>query len=369
MIDNDKKIMLLQLKKQRKALHIKLRGELYQKSNRGFKRAQAELIRQIKDSANKFNWNMIPRARIAVKIQFFPSNDSQAPAIQNLVKTYLDMLNGIAFKDDRQISYLSAYCYRNDRSAENTHSKDGDVYIKVEKFADLLERYKLYHELKGELNSEYELEYRHNFRRDYDDAGDEVSLGDIAEKLNIEPAKVAELKRYDKIEKQLNRLSLLDDGDWPGVLKNPYLHALCGDLEEHFPFCFHIDGIMFSDQKKQSETAILKKFKTYSSKFSQGKILSPIELDIQVRTRNRLLTKDLDNIVKNILPILQKHVLSDKSFIYGYRIYLVDNPCTNSDLKGLRIKIAPPFSISDYESMIDEIIEKGEEWLEQSINL
>jgi Holliday junction resolvase RusA-like endonuclease len=222
---------------------------------------------------------------------------------------------------------------------------------------------------KGEIKNDYELRYRHNFRRDCDDAGDTVSLGDIAEKLNIEPAKVTELKRYDKIKKQLNRLSVLDDTDWPGVLKNLYVHVLCGDLEGHFPFNFHISGVVSSVQKKHSETDIQKKFETYSNKFSQGKILSPIELDIQVRTKNKRPTKDLDNIVKNISPFLQRHVLSDESYIYGYRIYIVDNPHKHSNLEGLRIKLVPPFSINDYESMIEEVIEEGQKWLERTVSL
>jgi Holliday junction resolvase RusA-like endonuclease len=144
MYDNDKKIMLLQMRQVKKALHIELRGRLYKTGNRGFRRAQVELIRQIRDDANRLNWSMVPRARIAVKIQFFPSKNSQVPEIQNLVKTYLDLLKGVVFKDDRQISYLSAYCFRSGKHAKNTHSKKGHVYIRVEKFADLLETYKLY---------------------------------------------------------------------------------------------------------------------------------------------------------------------------------------------------------------------------------
>jgi Holliday junction resolvase RusA-like endonuclease len=305
----------------------------------------------------------MPKARIAVKIEFFPDKNVQVPAVQNLVKTYLDLLKGIAFKDDRQIWYLSAYCYRNNKRAKNSHSKKGHVYIKVERFSDLLEKYNMYFELKDEIDYDYKSCYRHNFRRDCGD------WGIIAEKLKLEPAKVAELKQYDKIEKQLKCLSVLDNSDWPGVLKNPYLHVLCGDLEKYFPFNFHISGVLSSNQKKHSEAAILNKFTAYSNKVSGGKILSPVELDVQVRTKNNRLIKDLDNIIKNIAPFLQKHVLSDESCIYGYRIYVVNNPNTNGKLEGLRIKLVPPFSISDYETMIEEVIEEGKNWLEQFVSL
>jgi Holliday junction resolvase RusA-like endonuclease len=133
----NEKILLIQLRRLRPVFYTELRGRVFKKGNRGVSRAIKQLQNQIKRDVKTFSWNILPRARVSVHISLFPSSIKVA-GIQDLVKFYLDLLKGTIFKDDRQVHYLSAACYR-----AGTEKGEGKVFIKVERFCDLINRYEI----------------------------------------------------------------------------------------------------------------------------------------------------------------------------------------------------------------------------------
>src|SRR5688572_5973739 len=97
------RIQLLRLKKYRPVFYLKLDGPLMQKRRRGSGALAGDIKEKVTQSLEHFRWSSVPRASLAVSFQFWTSA-IQPPAIQNLVKFYLDELREDVFCDDRQVA-------------------------------------------------------------------------------------------------------------------------------------------------------------------------------------------------------------------------------------------------------------------------
>ena len=357
-MDNEK-ILLLQLNRFRPVFHTKLNGRAYRKGNRGAKQAIIKFQEQIRSDAKEFFWDILPRARVGVHISLFPSSVKVA-GIHNLVKFYLDLLKGIIFKDDRQVHYLSADCYRS-----GTEKEEGEVYIKVERFCDLISRYEIFHELKHHIDDDFDYSREEDF--DIDNDFDEKAL----RKLGVGENSILKIQRYLKSDKQLSCLwgNKINDFDWPGALKNTMLNEAYLQWDNLNPFVFFIKNLpLLHGQGSNYLERMRKEIENFSSKLPKfGKVISPIDLDVQVRINNRRLCKDLDNIMMDITPIFDELVLSKESHIQGYRIYVTNDQNSGYQSADLRIKILPPYCIDEFENYMEEILEKGEEYLENKI--
>lgn len=139
--DNSARILLLRLRRHRPVLYVHLKGHVGQKYIRGADEMSENARRQILLAIDQFGWKCVPRARVALSISFFPESRTP-PAIQNLSKFYIDLLKGLAFKDDRQIHYLAAYCAR--PTSGSSSNVDSSVFIKVERMCDWMDLYKGY---------------------------------------------------------------------------------------------------------------------------------------------------------------------------------------------------------------------------------
>src|SRR5882762_2591232 len=124
---SDLKIKLLQLRKlQLQSSFITcIEGEFTQKFTRHAERVSQQVIANVRRDLASSNWELVPRGRVAVKMSFF-AKDSHVPLVHNLVKYYMDLLNGVFFADDRQVHYLEAYCYQGDGS-------ESKLYLEVER--------------------------------------------------------------------------------------------------------------------------------------------------------------------------------------------------------------------------------------------
>lgn len=98
-----------------------------------------------------------------------------------------------------------------------------------------------------------------------------------------------------------------------------------------------------------------------------GKIIDPVEMDIQVRTRQNSLHKDLDNIFTDIASRFADSILQNTSYIKSYRIYVTPVNNISKAIPLLRIKILPDYNINDFETHIKNYIEKGIEHLEKTV--
>jgi hypothetical protein len=148
--EKQKRINALRLRK----LQVKfpfmaeIRGNLIQKYSRRSKQVGDQIIEVLKADVANSKWKFVPRARLAVKMTFF-GDRRNAPSLHNLVKYYMDLLNGVVFKDDRQVAYLEAFCYQTDEKADESR-----VYIQVERFSDYQERLKCYFEYTNKYDTD-----------------------------------------------------------------------------------------------------------------------------------------------------------------------------------------------------------------------
>jgi hypothetical protein len=109
-------------------------------------------------------------------------------------------------------------------------------------------------------------------------------------------------------------------------------------------------------------------FENFISKLLRfGRVLSPVELDVQLRITNRRLCKDLDNIMMDIAPLFSELILSEDSYIQGYRIYVMTDPSAVYRSADLRIKILPPHCICDFENYMEQVLDKGRGYLENHL--
>jgi hypothetical protein len=93
----------------------------------------------------------------------------------------------------------------------------------------------------------------------------------------------------------------------------------------------------------------------------------PMDVDVCVSSRTLAAQKDLDNIMRDIAPILADEFFQPGSFLNGYRIYVSDVMDQSSMANKLQLKFLPMGAIRDFDQMISGIVEQGEEWLADRI--
>lgn len=355
------KLLLLRLRRSNRtsyteAFFTELRARFFKKGRRGSEQTTDELRDLIRKDVAKFHWKLLPRARIAVHISFFPGSIN-IPELHNMIKFYLDLLKGILFTDDRQIRYLSAFCIKTQGKSHRDIEHDR-VFIKIEKFANLINRYKLFQELEHEVNAEtsYPPYPKDRFDQTFDSK--------ILTKLGISDETISALAKYLENDKQLWLLkhSSIYTADAPG--KRNFLIDVYKQWDNINPFVLTIERLPLHGEKQNYIKNIKAEFEKFSTITLGGKKLtSPIELDVQVRTKNKRLNKDLDNIIIDITKC-RELFLSKELYIQGYRVYTVGISNIPNNIDELRIKILPAHRISDFEEYMQQILKNGEQYLE-----
>lgn len=373
------KIMLLQLRKQRSLLHISLKGSLGGKRQRGAKELAEDLRAQIASSVTQFAWKHVPRARMAVTMTFFP-HGNQSPALHNLVKFYLDELRSLVFKDDRQVSYLTAESWQPVRGSEKHSSRESSVHIEVERLTDYKSKFDLYFSLlRNDSFREY-LKYSHrSFRYDYrklldddDDDDDEFDSWYLPDSILLPPESREIIRRPNTEQYQRKMLSVngIDSLDRPGlprwIKRRPDVMKELRGFEHLSVDLGHLPLRGETGQYKQRIRESLQRLRGQRKGFYP--VLVPIELDVQVFSPMPQLSKDLDNIMRDIVPIVKEELLHSDVHIHGYRIYVADTDVREHKSDLLRLKLLPVNAISDFEKKMNKVFEIGKEWLEDEID-
>jgi hypothetical protein len=332
---SDLRIKLLQLHKLKlKSSFITcIEGDFTQKFTRRAEQVSQQVISNVRRDLAASNWKLVPRGRVAVKMSFF-AKDSQVPFVHNLVKYYMDLLNGLFFADDRQVHYLETYCYKTDRGKSN-------LFLEVERLTTYKQKIRHYFEFKDELGC---------------DDGSDRNL-DLSDGL---------LRVLNKAQRQsavleLNRIEAFDQpGDYSQYFADfirsyqaghPYIIDL-GDLPQKSGES-KVYRLRISDTLK----AVSKRSKVFNP------IVVPVELDVQVTPRAFKLGKDLDNIMIDICRPFAEELLGDGGYLNAFRIYVTDKlPIDVAG--GIRIKLLPFGAVHDFRSSVDEVLRKAEEYLE-----
>jgi hypothetical protein len=96
-------------------------------------------------------------------------------------------------------------------------------------------------------------------------------------------------------------------------------------------------------------------------------LLLPVELDVQVFSHAPKLSKDLDNIMRDVAPVVKEELLHPDSYVHGYRIYVADTDASEHKSDFLRLKLLPANAVSHFEDRMRKTFEVAGEWLEEEI--
>ena len=370
--------MLLQLRKHRSLLHISLEGDLGGKRQRGAKQLAEELRTQVASSINQFGWKHVPRARMAVTMTFFPRGN-QSPALHNLVKFYLDELRSLVFKDDRQVSYLAAESWQPVRGSEKHGGRESRVHIEVERLADYKSKFDLYFSLLRNDNFREYLRYSHNsFRYDYrklldddDNDDDEFDSWYLPDSILLSSESREVIRRLNTEQYQMRMLSVngIDSLDRPGlprwIKRHPDVMKELRGFEHLSVDLGHLPLRGETSQYKQRIRESLQRLRGQRKDFYP--VLVPIELDVQVFSHMPQLSKDLDNIMRDVAPVVKEELLHSDAHIHGYRIYVADTNVWENKSDLLRLKILPVNAVSNFENKMNKVFEVAKEWLEDEV--
>ena len=364
-----KKIILLQLRKFRSRFICIINSDLLQKGSSGCAENVEYLKQQIQESIRKTGWNFVPRAKLVVNVDF-SANNANVPRLPKLVKYLLDVLCGIIYRDDRQIEFLSACCFRPTESDSNSSHKDS-IFIKVERLIDFKQKFRLYLSLKDEVKDELEYSYQSLGFFDGSDSNIKKLWPDeeTARFLNLPKDAVEALHKQARMENQQRLLAInrIDDFDWSDGLKSPFYKIYSGWWEFN-PLIFEMNGLPTSGGKNKYRSRLKNKLAKLNEKFpSFGKIVAPLELDVQFRPKGNKLDKDLDNIMLDLSSTFQEALLEEGSYLHGYRIYITKSGHLVGKAGTLRFKLLPLFAISDFDNLMQKTLELGAQWLEDNI--
>ncbi|MGD9109706.1 MAG: hypothetical protein PVG93_02085, partial [Phycisphaerales bacterium] len=138
-------------------------------------------------------------------------------------------------------------------------------------------------------------------------------------------------------------------------------------IDHHNPFVFRIEGFPTKGGEAKYKNRLRAKLKELNKRYpSFGKIIAPLELDIQVSPKNGILEKDLDNIILHVTNAFSDELLESESYLRGYRIYMVKEP-TISSINSLRFKLLPMYEINKFQEQINQVLNTGIKWLEDNI--
>jgi len=369
MFENEKKILLLQLRKHRKKFLSILKSDLLKKGSSNAGTASSKINTQIQKDMKKIGWDYVPRAKLAASLRFH-SNSPNIPELPKLVKYLLDILCTTICHDDNQIRYLEACCYR--PSGKKEKANDDSIFIEVERLTDYKQKFLLFTKLMQIDEYREFIEYNHH--SDFFDGEDDKRIEDLwpdaetATLLNLSSDTVKQWHRITIQKNQQNLLSInkLDSCDWPEGPRD-FMYPIKENWNDLNPFVFRIEGFPTKKGKSKYKIRLRDKLKELNDKFpSFGKIIAPLELDIQVSPKNNRLKKDLDNIILEIDDVFRDELLATDSYLHGYRIYRVKEPFIPS-MDSLRFKLLPVYEINKFQDKIDATLSSGIEWLEDRI--
>lgn len=351
--DAYKRVLLLQVRRFRPVLYISLDGPLGQKNRTRTQDLVEDLKSQITKSLSDFRWSSVPRAKMAVSMTFFASK-RQPPAIQNLVKFYLDELQSHAFRDDRQVACIEAEMWRHTSGEAEASDR---VYIKVERLADYKRRFDAAFALEWELGLQPDQDF------DPDNELDPDAFVGLFSPEQIEALRVMTSGRRQHVLLGLNRI---EAEDRPGLRRKGVIGATTPHvLDLPRPFVINVGNLPQVGGTKAYKQQIRSNLIAFKERYPRLRALSrPVVLDVAVSARGPHVNKDLDNIMRDIAPIFAEEFLVAPAYLHGYRAYVQDSLRDDLPSDSIRIKILTEDALSEYRRHQDAILEKAREEIE-----
>lgn len=369
---NESKVMLLQLRKPRRRFLSILNSKLLQKSSSDADKYTKQLKTQIRRDMKKMGWSFVPRAKLATTIQFHTDNPN-IPHLPKLVKYLLDILCAEIYADDMQIEYLTACCYRPSNQVNNVQNSKDLIFIEVERLTDFKQKFLLFTKLIHKTEFRDYMKYHHHsfLFRDEDSYDIEKLWPDeeTASLLNLPSETVQEWHQMIRMQNQQKLLSInkLNTCDWPEGPKE-FSYQLQQNWSDLNPFIFSMEGLPTKGGKAKYKHRLRAKLRELNKEFPFfGKIIAPLELDVQISPQNGVLKKDLDNIMLDISNVFSEELLENGSYLHGYRIYIVKNQKNIPAVTSVRFKLLPFYEINNFNRLIDDVLNLGIKWLKENI--
>lgn len=369
--------MLLQLRKRRPHLHISIEGRLGGKRQRRAQGLAEELRSKVADSIAQSGWKHMPRARMAVTMTFFPGG-GHVPALHNLVKFYLDELRSLVFDDDRQVSYLAAESWQPIKGVKTVSDKESSIVIEVERLANYKNKFDLYFSLSRDDGFRDYLRhdrrgFRHDHRKLFDDDDDDREFDSwyIRDSLLLSSKTREEILRLNEenFQRRLLAVNGVDSLDRPGLPRwAKRLPERITELRRFEHLSIELGNLPLRGETAQYKQRIhesLQSLKAQRHEFYP--LLVPVELDVQVFSHSPKLSKDLDNIMRDVAPVVKEELLHADVYVHGYRIYVADTDVSEHKSDFLRLKLLPANAISAFEDRMRKTFEVAKEWLEEEI--
>src|SRR6266566_5232579 len=354
-------------------LHLALHGRLGRKKRRKTREIADAIRPQVIAETNRVAWKAPSKAKLFVSFAFFSSHRS-APAIHNLVKFYLDELRGVAFVDDRQISHLTAeFCRLNLDPACNDNATGSIVYITIERLVDYNRRFDLFFELLDESDfaehAEQEREMSKSTLNTDETLCSPLSKSSLAA-LPEETRRLVRKMERDALQRRLQRRLLSHSklgrydrpGGHPGAGSNS-IHSR-SDIRKSHPLVIDLGKL---PQRPGDSAHYAARIRTQMQQFKKEwgifeRINVPLDVDVRVGSDTLAAQKDLDNIMRDITPILTDEFFKAGSFLNGYRIYVSDVMARSGMANKLQLKFLPMGAIRDFDGVICRTVENAEEW-------
>ena len=318
----------------------------------------------VKESLNDFKWNSVPRARIAVSMSFFPRN-SNSPSLQHLVKFYLDELRSLAFGDDRQVSLIEAEIWETPKACLTIPEKP-KAHFKIERLTNYQRKFDLFFEILNLDDFEFEgCEDLSSRNRLFD----EIEMIDdmLKDEGFLEP-RLLEHFRRERQEKILS-LNRIRNFDRPGLnRKRVFEDVVIRFPNEIEPFSVQLASLpergATRAYKEQIHTNVLRLKERFPGLQS---LQIPFGLDVQVHAVGRYVSKDLDNIMLDILPAIEEEMCLDGAYVSGFRVYVASLENKSIVRDSIRIKLLPSTEIFDFHRRVDDALDTARDWIDDRL--
>lgn len=333
---NEETIKYLQLRRLRHTFGFwtLIEDSLTQKFTLASKGKNERFSNQVGKDIDKCHWKFAQRAQLAI-MMYFRAHSDHVPALHNLVKNYMDVLQGSVFSDDRQVRYLEAYCYRSKEVVAKTNA-----FIKVERFSVYKRKLKFYSEFKDEL--------------------------DLNDEMREVPYDILPLLKFEDKQWAILQSNRIENFDSPMAITE-IEDKLLQTFPTIYPFGINFGNLPRVGESKEYKARIrraLINFRDTYPVLSPLKI--PVELDVQVTPRTLELGKDLDNIMVDICHTFAEELFGKGGYINAFRVYVREKLDDNS-ISGVRVKVLPFTAIQHFNFSLDNVLEKVECYLEKRV--
>lgn len=319
----------------RSCLRCRFNGPLVTKKAIRAQYMANQLREALTKSISLSRWKYVPRAKLAVSFNFYDLEKNH-PDVHSLVKFYMDLLKEAAFKDDRQVYYLEASTLR-----AESEQRQSSVFIEIRR----LVHYERYEELATAAQAD---------------------LPDEDDDWNSFPwlVYIPDPQDWDMAKVQYGLLAGTSILDHTRAHQRFRFPSLMDQLQNVHPFIVDLGHLPITGSTAAFKTrigTILDDYVKRRSLFSR--IRTPIELNAQITKQAIGLSKDLDNLMRIVCPLIRQKLLHPKCHINGYRAYVVDD---DSVPPRLSIQLLKPGAIKELQRRLERGFEAYGEGLEIS---